>query len=181
MCLVFIDADAKAYLSKACGCGGAGMPCPPATYPTKTTPRGFRWLQRDKVSTTNVPLPSRAGTSVSRSLHSSLRLYPASLGAHLFSICSRWRRDAGEALSYGWRVTARCAHGKRDGMKSIKECVYRAELDMETLVWTRGRSFPLSRLETRLRCPMCGSRDVRLIFTVPREAQTVRGAKSGPK
>ena len=87
----------------------------------------------------------------------------------------------GEALSYGWRVTARCAHGKRDGMKSIKECVYRAELDMETLVWTRGRSFPLSRLETRLRCPMCGSRDVRLIFTVPREAQTVRGAKSGPK
>jgi len=86
----------------------------------------------------------------------------------------------GEALSYGWRVTARCAHGKRDGMKSIKECVYRAELDMETLVWTRGR-FPLSRLETRLRCPMCGSRDVRLIFTVPREAQTARGAKSGPK
>jgi len=32
----------QAYLSKACGCGGAGMPCPPATYPTKTTPRGFR-------------------------------------------------------------------------------------------------------------------------------------------
>jgi hypothetical protein len=87
----------------------------------------------------------------------------------------------GEALSYGWRVTARCAHGKRDGMKSIKECVYRAELDMETLVWTRGRSFPLSRLETRLRCLMCGSRDVRLIFTVPRETQTVRGATSGPK
>ena len=85
-----------------------------------------------------------------------------------------------EALSYGWRVTARCAHGKRDGMKSIKE-VYRAELDMETLVWTRGRSFPLSRLETRLRCPMCGSRDVRLIFTVPRETQTAHGAKSGPK
>jgi hypothetical protein len=41
-------------------------------------------------------------------------------------------------------------------MKSIKECVYRAELDMETLVWTRGRSFPLSCLETRLRCLMCG-------------------------
>jgi len=28
---------------------------------------------------------------------------------------------------------------------------------------------------------MCGSRDVRLIFTVPREAQTVRGARAGPK
>jgi len=36
----------------------------------------------------------------------------------------------GEALSYGWRVTARCAHGKRDGMKSIRECVYNAELDV---------------------------------------------------
>jgi hypothetical protein len=66
-------------------------------------------------------------------------------------------------------------------MKSVKECVYRAEPDMETLVWTRGRSVPLSRLETRLRCPMCRSRDVRLIFTVPREAQTVRGPRSGPK
>jgi hypothetical protein len=83
----------------------------------------------------------------------------------------------GEALSYGWRVTARCAHGRRDGMKSIKECVYRAELDMETLVWTRGRSFPLSRLESRLRCPHCGSRDVQLIFTVPSNVQTARSSK----
>ena len=54
----------------------------------------------------------------------------------------------GEALSYGWRVTARCAAGKQDGMHRHKECVYRAELDMETLVWTRGRGFPISRLET---------------------------------
>jgi hypothetical protein len=68
----------------------------------------------------------------------------------------------GEALSYGWRLTARCAAGKQDGMHRHKECVYRAELDMETLVWTRGRGFPLSRLESRLRCPHCGSRDVQL-------------------
>jgi hypothetical protein len=80
----------------------------------------------------------------------------------------------GEALSYRWRVTARCAHGKRDGMKSIRECNYNAELDMETLVWTRGRAFPLSRLESRLRCPLCGSRDVRLLFTVPSESQSAR-------
>ena len=80
----------------------------------------------------------------------------------------------GEALAYGWRVTARCAWGKRDGLKTKRECVYGAELDMQTLVWTRGRAFPLSRLESRLRCPACGSRDVRLMFTVPREAQTAR-------
>jgi len=39
-------------------------------------------------------------------------------------------------------------------MKRHPECRYRAELDMETLVWTRGRAFPLSRLESRLRCPL---------------------------
>ena len=86
----------------------------------------------------------------------------------------------GEAHSYGWRVTARCAAGKQDGMKRHPECRYRAELDMETLVWTRGRRFPLSRLESRLRCPMCGSRDVTLLFTVPREVMEARGAKSVP-
>jgi hypothetical protein len=50
------------------------------------------------------------------------------------------------------------------------ECRYREELDMSTLVWTRGRDFPLSRLVSRLRCPMCGSRDVRLMIAVPGES-----------
>jgi hypothetical protein len=45
-------------------------------------------------------------------------------------------------------------------------------------VWTRGRIVPLLRLETLLQTPMCGSRDRRLIFAVPREAQTARGAKA---
>jgi hypothetical protein len=74
----------------------------------------------------------------------------------------------GQAHSYGWRVTARCAAGKQDGMVRHKECVYRAELDMETLVWTT---------ETRLRCPMCGSRNVVLMFVVPSERQSNRIAK----
>jgi hypothetical protein len=47
---------------------------------------------------------------------------------------------------------------------------------MDTLVWTRGKAFPLSRLESRLRCPMCGSRDVVLLFTVPSERQTYRAS-----
>jgi hypothetical protein len=79
----------------------------------------------------------------------------------------------GQAFSYGWRVTARCAAGQQDGMSRHKECVYRADLDTETLVWTRGKGFPLSRLESRLRCPMCGSRDVVLMFVVPSERQSV--------
>jgi formate dehydrogenase maturation protein FdhE len=48
---------------------------------------------------------------------------------------------------------------------------------MSTLVWTRGRGFPLSRLESRLRCPNCGSRDVVLLITIPRETQAARAAK----
>jgi len=48
----------------------------------------------------------------------------------------------GQPFSYGWRVTARCVAGKQDGMSRHKECVYRAELDMGTLVWTRGKGFP---------------------------------------
>jgi hypothetical protein len=38
----------------------------------------------------------------------------------------------GEAHSLGWRVVARC------DSKSSRECIYRKELDMETLVWTRA-------------------------------------------
>ena len=44
----------------------------------------------------------------------------------------------GEAFYSGWRISVRCACGKRDGMKSRRECLYRRELDLETLVWTRG-------------------------------------------
>jgi hypothetical protein len=76
----------------------------------------------------------------------------------------------GEAYRLGWQVTARCAFGPRDGMKSIRECNFRASLDMQTLVWTRGPNFPLSRLESRLMCPQCGSRRVALIFEVPPQA-----------
>ena len=49
----------------------------------------------------------------------------------------------GEAFSLGWRVTAKCGQGKHLGMKQIRECQKRYELDMETLVWTRGPNFPL--------------------------------------
>jgi len=41
---------------------------------------------------------------------------------------------------------------------------------METLVWTRGRGFPLSRLETRLRCPRCVSREVVVLYQPPSRA-----------
>jgi hypothetical protein len=75
-----------------------------------------------------------------------------------------------DAFFLGWRVTVRCSYDRSDGpsSRSSRECNYRKDLDMETLVWTRGRDFPLSRLESRLRCPKCGSRNVVVLYQPPR-------------
>lgn len=43
-----------------------------------------------------------------------------------------------DALSAGWRVHARCIDGRVDNTRSTAKCRYPAELDVETLVWTRG-------------------------------------------
>jgi hypothetical protein len=77
----------------------------------------------------------------------------------------------GEACSQGWRVTVRCADGRTESPRSqsSRECSHRRELDMQTLVWTRGRAFPLWRLESRLRRPRCGSRYV-VVLTSRRAA-----------
>ena len=79
----------------------------------------------------------------------------------------------GEAYRAGWSVTVRCAIGKGDGMKKFRECVTRGPLDMKTLVSTRGADFPLARLESRLKCPTCGSRRVAVIFDVPRNENKI--------
>jgi len=73
----------------------------------------------------------------------------------------------GEAWDAGWQVRVRCAWGRRDGMKSVRECMASAQLDMASLVWTRGRDMPLTMIGDRLRCPRCGSRRVRVFFDPP--------------
>ena len=85
----------------------------------------------------------------------------------------------GEAYRAGWRVRVRCAAEKGDRMKRIRDCLHRHELEMETLVWTRGPNFPLSRLENRLMCPECGSRRVRIIFEPPAESSRGRSVVRG--
>ncbi len=84
----------------------------------------------------------------------------------------------GEAWRHGWRITARCAFGNRDGMKSIRPCSLSYDLDLRTLIWTRGVPFPLSEFGAGLNCPRCGSRRVALIFHAPGEPQTGRAANS---
>ena len=36
----------------------------------------------------------------------------------------------------------RCANGYREGTRSMRRCVYRKQLDLETLVATSGPNFP---------------------------------------
>lgn len=73
----------------------------------------------------------------------------------------------GEAQSNGWGKTARCCWGRREGMKTIRECKASVRLDLDTLIWTRGAAFPVSMLEGRLKCPRCGTRRVVLLFGLP--------------
>jgi hypothetical protein len=46
----------------------------------------------------------------------------------------------GIARSLGWKVHMRCADGYREGTRSVRRCVYRKPLDLDTLVSTRGRA-----------------------------------------
>lgn len=73
----------------------------------------------------------------------------------------------GDADAAGWRVRFACAWGKREGLKSIRECQYSMVLDLPTLIATRGADFPLTLLGQRLRCPRCRSMRVRVIYEPP--------------
>jgi hypothetical protein len=73
----------------------------------------------------------------------------------------------GVARSLGWKVHMRWIKSYREGTRSIRRCVYRKQLDLETLVGTRGPNFPLSRLESRLMCPSRGGRQITVVFEPP--------------
>jgi hypothetical protein len=92
------------------------------------------------------------------------------LPAHLFHVCSHGVETLGVPRSLGWKVHMRCTNGYREETRSMRKCVYRKQLDLETLVATRGPNFPLSRLESRLMCPACGNRRVVVVFEPPSNA-----------
>ena len=77
----------------------------------------------------------------------------------------------GEAWTLSWKIHIRCLYDGREGMKHKRACGFRQELDMMTLVCTRGREFPLARIAERLRCPRCGCRDISVMFTTPPNSQ----------
>ncbi|MBN9067268.1 MAG: hypothetical protein J0H60_12650 [Rhizobiales bacterium] len=80
----------------------------------------------------------------------------------------------GDCWNQSVSLEMRCAWGRRDGMKTIRECAFSYQLDLMTLVATRGRDFPVSMLHERLRCPRCGSRRIRLLIGIPGNAGAVR-------
>ncbi len=76
--------------------------------------------------------------------------------------------NLGQAWDAGYQMRARCDWGKRrEGLKSVRACGMRYELDVQTMLWTRGRDFPVSALSSRLKCPWCGSRFVAVTLIPP--------------
>jgi hypothetical protein len=66
----------------------------------------------------------------------------------------------GEAWKLGWRLRVRSLLvGRKAKTRDRKTiwCDTTMELDMKTLVWTRGEAMPLDRLPSLFRCPKCGS------------------------
>jgi len=50
------------------------------------------------------------------------------------------QETTGEAWNLSWQTHMRCLDDGRRGLKHKRECGYRTELDMNTLVCTRGTS-----------------------------------------
>ncbi|WP_336801499.1 hypothetical protein [Kaistia sp. MMO-174] len=73
----------------------------------------------------------------------------------------------GQAWSAGWRVKARCLGRDASTKKGTRPCLRNIDIDMGTLLWTRGRDFPISMLPQRLKCPSCGCRQISVMFDVP--------------
>ena len=126
---------------------------------------------KDFVATTHSP-----HTILHRISRRGWGLRPLTSSLNVLTLFHMTVETIGQAFSLGWRVTVRCSHSREDGAhsKSSRECTYRKELDMETLVCTRGRAFPLSRLESRLRCPRCGGRNLVVLYQPPASTIAVR-------
>jgi hypothetical protein len=107
----------------------------------------------------NFALPADIGTHVSNDSPADQPGHPPS------TWCWRQRTQRRDASSICWN---------RPRGTMTRPSVYRKQLDLETLVATRGPNFPLSRLESRLMCPSCGSRRVTVVFEPPTNRQVRR-------
>lgn len=94
-----------------------------------------------------------------------MRLHTASSAQKVSADTGRLRRGAGAARARGL-----VADGANSGRRQTPYCDTTVDLNMVTLVWTRGESFPINLPNERLRCPKCGRLDsVRVFFDVPNQ------------
>jgi hypothetical protein len=75
----------------------------------------------------------------------------------------------GEAWQHGWRAQTRCLH---KAVRTEARCSFRLELDMDTLLVSKGPSFRLDQLSGRLICPRCRHRRTAVTFLPPAEADS---------
>jgi hypothetical protein len=75
------------------------------------------------------------------------------------------------------RPYVRCAKPRREDLKSVRPCGQRHELDVQTLIRTRGTAFPISMLSERMKCP--GVPDQRVVVTLSLPGSVVAAAKAG--
>jgi hypothetical protein len=87
----------------------------------------------------------------------------------------------GEAWNFSWEIYIRCLDDGREGLKHRRRCDYWKSLDLETLVCTRGRDFPIARVAECLRCPRCGCRKVSVMFGPPKVPQRNAAAAGSPE
>ena len=93
----------------------------------------------------------------------------------MFLIRSHGDRDIGRRLHpLGKGLDGVRLGALYDGYQRGRECQYRYDLDLETLVCTRGRAFPIVQLASRLRCPRQGSRKVRVVWNFPTKADAAQ-------
>ena len=85
----------------------------------------------------------------------------------------------GEAYQAGWRIHVRCAWGRREAKErarlSRKGRAGPAHADLD-----KRRRLPAHQLEAWLKCPMCGSRKVSVIFDVPSWCRCDRAGHTEP-
>jgi hypothetical protein len=76
----------------------------------------------------------------------------------------------GEAHDHGWIIKVYCREGYIDNRTSQSKCHWSYTPDMMTLLLTRGRNFPLLRLDQMVKCPNCGRRDLQIAISIPGDA-----------
>jgi hypothetical protein len=93
-------------------------------------------------------------------------------------------KTLGEAWKLGWRIHAKClviGPKPKARERTAIYCDTIAELDMKTLVWTRGEHMPLDAMHERLKCPKCGNRKITVFFDAPNQPAQKRAAQCKSK